>query len=83
MVILVDNKDVGHTFDFGAEAADIINNLTDLFIENYGEEFYNKATTIIIRHHQYYYLIKNIFGVPAIDLVTPQVLDTISHNLSL
>ena len=62
MILIIDNKSLGHVFSFNMKEGDLIQDLIDSFIENKGEELFNLAELILIRHQDFYYIIKNIYG---------------------
>ena len=41
---------------------DLIQDLIDSFIKNKGEDVFNLAELILIRHQDFFYIIKNIYG---------------------
>ena len=41
---------------------DLIQDLIDLFIESRGEDLFNLGELILIRHQDFFYIIKNIYG---------------------
>ena len=62
MMILINADKLGFEFSLGQPSRDILDGLTENFIEKFGEEVYTKASKIIVVEENFYNIIKDRYG---------------------
>jgi len=79
MLIALSSSKLNFKFSLGQPANEILDGLTEKFIEKYGEEIYTKASKIIIVEENFYNVIKDRYG-PALIGEHNDFLDDVIHQ---
>jgi len=62
VLIALSSQKLGFEFALGQPSQEILDGLTENFIEKYGEEVYTKASKIVIVEENFYNVIKDRYG---------------------
>jgi hypothetical protein len=62
MILIIDNKDLGYEFAFNEKEQDSIQGLIDVFLSAHDTKTWEMASLILVRIGQFLYVIKNIYG---------------------
>jgi len=62
MLILLNSSKLNFEFSLGQPSSDILDGLTEKFIEKFGEDVYTKASKIVIVEENFYNIIKDRYG---------------------
>ncbi len=83
MLITISSQKIGFEFTLGQPAQEIIDGLTEKFIEKFGEEVYTKASKIIIVEQNFYNIIKDRYGPTQIGEHNDFLQETINQHLAV
>ena len=62
MLVAVSSQKLGFEFRLGQPTQEVIDGLTEKFIEKFGEETYTKAAKIIVVENHFFNIIKDRYG---------------------
>lgn len=83
MLVIVSSDSLGFEFSLGQPSQEILDGLTENFIEKFGEEVYTKAAKIIITEANFYNIIKDRYGPTQIGEHLDFLQETINQHLAV
>tara|TARA_R110002020_G_scaffold309790_2_gene525698 strand:- start:2201 stop:2452 length:252 start_codon:yes stop_codon:yes gene_type:complete len=83
VIAIVSNNKLGLLFTFGQDNNEIIDELTELFIQRYGAETYGEAQVILVTSEKFFHVIKNAYHLPGPYKLMSQLGEYISRYIDL
>jgi len=66
MLILINSLKLDFEFSLGQPSQEVLDGLTEKFIENYGKDVYTRAGKIIVVEENFFNVIKDRYGPPLV-----------------
>ena len=83
MILIIDNKQLGYKFEFNQREGDLIQGLIDSFITAYSAKTFKESSMVAIRHGDFFYIIKNIYGNLSAGVLLSDFSELINDHLNL